>query len=120
MIIDMPPQEFLNLSAQRFDHTSVAWFKNQIEKGVPMAMPFLEIEIEDPKKKIARVYGHEGRHRSAAVAELGYTNAQCILFIRDFVRNGYKKEDLIGWTLMGQKSHAENPNTHENNSFIIK
>lgn len=120
MIIDMPPQEFLNLSAQRFDHTSVAWFKNQIEKGVPMAMPFLEIEIEDPKKKIARVYGHEGRHRSAAVAELGYTNAKCILFIRDFVRNGYKKEDLIGWTLMGQKSHAGNPNTHENNSFIIK
>ena len=120
MIIDMPPQEFLNLSAQRFDHTSVAWFKNQIEKGVPMAMPFLEIEIEDPKKKIARVYGHEGRHRSAAVAELGYTNAQCILFIRDFVRNGYKREDLVGWTLMGQKSHAGNPNTHENNSFIIK
>ena len=120
MIIDMPPQEFLNLSAQRFDHTSVAWFKNQIEKGVPMAMPFLEIEIEDPKKKIARVYGHEGRHRSAAVAELGYTNAQCILFIRDFVRNGYKREDLVGWTLMGQKSHAGNPNTHENNSFVIK
>jgi len=120
MIIDMPPQEFLSLSAEKFEKGSIKWFEEQIKQGVPMAMPFLEIEIENPKKKIARVYGHEGRHRSAAVAELGYTNAQCILFIRDFVRNGYKKEDLIGWTLMGQKSHAGNPNTHENNSFVIK
>lgn len=120
MIVDMPPQEFLNLSAQRYDTSSVEWFKEEIEKGIPMAMPFLEIEIENPKKKIARVYGHEGRHRSAAVAELGYTDAQCILFIRDFIRNGYKKEDIIDWTLMGQKSHPGNKNTHENNSFVIK
>lgn len=120
MIIDMPPQEFLSLSAERFEKGSVEWFEEQIKQGVPMAMPFLEIEIENSKKKIARVYGHEGRHRSLAVSNLGYTQAQCILFIRDFVRNGYKKEDLIGWTLMGQKSHPGNKNTHENNYFVIK
>ena len=122
MIVDMSPQEFLSLSAAHWDKLNIEWFEDQIEKGVPMAMPFLEIEIENPKNKIARVYGHEGRHRSSAVSNLGYTNAQCILFIRDFIRNGYKKEDLVGWTILGQKSHHLNKNkdTHENNSFLIK
>lgn len=120
MIVDMSPQEFLSLSTVNFVKDDIPWFEEQVKNGVPLAMPYLEIEIEDPKKKIARVYGHEGRHRSLAVSNLGYTQAQCILWIRDFTRAGYKKEDLIGWTIMGQKPRIGNKNTHENNSFVIK
>lgn len=120
MIVDMSPQEFLSLSTVNFIKDDIPWFEEQVKNGVPLAMPYLEIEIEDPKKKIARVYGHEGRHRSLAVSNLGYTQAQCILWIRDFIRAGYKKEDLIGWTIMGQKPRIGNKNTHENNSFVIK
>ena len=120
MIVDMSPQEFLSLSTVNFIKDDIPWFEEQVKNGVPLAMPYLEIEIEDPKKKIARVYGHEGRHRSLAVSNLGYTRAQCILWIRDFTRAGYKKEDLKGWTIMGQKPRIGNKNTHENNSFIVK
>ena len=74
----MTPRIFLKLAAnvgygRRSE--SVAYLVNAIKSGQAVAQPFLTIEVPDSWERgqmdgIAKVVGHEGRHRMMALAQV--------------------------------------------------
>ena len=71
----MSPDEFLNLAIDlpenRVDLDSEKFIREQIAKGEPLDTPYLNFELDD--KGVAKVTGHEGRHRARILKEMGVT-----------------------------------------------
>lgn len=102
-IIPLSPQQFLHLTPKQMGKTNVTSLEDVIKKGGEIAMPFLEVEIVDEENKVMAVVGHEGRHRSLAMKNLGVNNGYVILYSRDFYKNKEAfKDGLKGWSLMSQ------------------
>ena len=102
-IVRMSPQQFLDLAPSKMGNRDVTELENAIKSGKEIAMPFLEVEILDKHKKILKIFGHEGRHRSLAMSNLGVTDGYVILNGRDFYRHpDLFKEGLTGWKILGQ------------------
>lgn len=101
-IVKMSPQEFLELTPKGMGSRDVSSLEDVINKGEEIAMPFLEVEILDKENKILSITGHEGRHRSLAMSNLGVNNGYVILDSRDFYRNKELFGDLSEWKILGQ------------------
>jgi len=67
------PDEFLNLAEDlpesQAREESEEFIREQIAKGEPLETPFLTFELDN--KGIAKVTGHEGRHRARVLKEMG-------------------------------------------------
>lgn len=72
--IDMPIQDFLNM-AYRMDSPAASKYEpvmDAIKSGKPLDdIPFLTFNSENG---LAKINGHEGRHRAYALQDLGYTH----------------------------------------------
>ena len=71
----MSPDEFLNL-AKDLPETKVLresekFIREQIAKGEALETPYLTFELDD--KGVAKITGHEGRHRARILKEMGIT-----------------------------------------------
>ena len=79
--ITMSPSEFLNLTPDQTDAQvdldSMKYQREQIAKGEPLETPILLFELDD--KGVATVVGHEGRHRSRILVEMGITEMPVVL-----------------------------------------
>ena len=71
----MSPDEFLNLATDlpetEVSKESDKFIREQIAKGEPLDTPYLNFELDD--KGVAKVTGHEGRHRARILKEMGIT-----------------------------------------------
>ena len=106
-IVKISPQEFLNLAAPKMGDRDVTFFENAIENNQPIAMPFLNVEIDEESHTI-QIVGHEGRHRALAAVNKGAKTGEVILYGKGLnkIRN-----DLSGWTIKGQSGTANAKNT---------
>ena len=106
-IVKISPQEFLNLAAPKMGDRDVTFFENAIENNQPIAMPFLNVEIDEESHTI-QIVGHEGRHRALAAVNKGAKTGEVILYGKGLnkIRN-----DLAGWTIKGQSGTANEQNT---------
>lgn len=106
-IVKISPQEFLNLAAPKMGDRDVTFFENAIENNQPIAMPFLNVEIDEESRTI-QIVGHEGRHRALAAVNKGAKTGEVILYGKGLnkIRN-----DLSGWTIKGQSGTANEKNT---------
>lgn len=106
-IVKISPQEFLNLAAPKMGDRDVTFFENAIDNNQPIAMPFLNVEIDEESRTI-QIVGHEGRHRALAAVNKGAKTGEVILYGKGLnkIRN-----DLSGWTIKGQSGTANEQNT---------
>lgn len=106
-IVKISPQEFLNLAAPKMGDRDVTFFENAIDNNQPIAMPFLNVEINEESHTI-QIVGHEGRHRALAAVNKGAKTGEVILYGKGLnkIRN-----DLSGWTIKGQSGTANEQNT---------
>ena len=74
------PRNFHRLAKlRRYEDSNVEFLMQKMKEGVPVAPPFLQIEIEDDK---ISVYGHEGRTRTEAAKRLnGNELIPVVLFV---------------------------------------
>lgn len=106
-VVKISPQEFLNLAAPKMGSRDVTFFENAIDNKQPIAMPFLNVEIDEESRTI-QIVGHEGRHRALAAVNKGAKTGEVILYGRGLnkIRN-----NLSGWTIRGQRGTANEQNT---------
>lgn len=83
ILIEMPIDDFLNL-AESLNQTEstkkrVSDLVESIKQNGLKEIPFLSIESMGSKTFNLKVYGHEGRHRSLALKELGYTHMPVLM-----------------------------------------
>jgi hypothetical protein len=77
-LVHMSPADFLGLIPSEFDQDKLNNTRQLAAKGVPFkSVPTLSF-IHDGKGN-AKVYGHEGRHRSMALHELGVQQMPVIM-----------------------------------------
>lgn len=102
-IINMSPQQFLNMTPKKMGNRDTTDLENAIKNGNEIAMPFLDVAVADAANKILKIVGHEGRHRSLAMQNLGVQNGYVILNSKDFYRQPSLFADgLKGWKLLPQ------------------
>jgi hypothetical protein len=85
-LITLTPDEFLNLSPdlmQKPDPKRLGFIEDAIAKGKKLDAPFLYMTDKDG---VAKVTGHEGRHRALALKKMGINEMPVIL-----------KSDRIRW-----------------------
>lgn len=106
-VVKISPQEFLNLAAPKMGDRNVTFFENAIDNNQPIAMPFLNVEIDEESRTI-QIVGHEGRHRALAAVNKGAKTGEVILYGKGLnkIRN-----NLSGWTIKGQQGTANEQNT---------
>lgn len=103
-VVKMSPQQFLNMTPKNMGNRDVTDLENAIKNGNEIAMPFLNVAVADAANKILKIVGHEGRHRSLAMQNLGVENGYVILDSKDFYRNPELfKDGLKGWKLVPEK-----------------
>lgn len=73
--IDMPIQDFLNMAKRQSEPDMYKYnrVKNAVEQGIPLKdIPYLSFNSDN--KGLAKISGHEGRHRALVLQEKGYTH----------------------------------------------
>lgn len=106
-VVRMSPQQFLNMTPKKMGDTNTSVLEEAIKNGNEIAMPFLDVAVADAEKKQLKIVGHEGRHRSLAMQNLGVENGYVILNSKDFYRQPELFADgLNGWTLLPQGEDA--------------
>jgi len=92
----MTPDEFLHLNPTRRDELSKD-IKDRIQAGLPIASPWLDVEINDAGQ--LQVFAHEGRGRAMVLQEmLGPGEA---MPVNIFVRGGLRAHDLTEEQVLG-------------------
>lgn len=103
-VVKLSPAQFLAMAAPKMGYTDVSELENAIKGGQEIAMPFLNVKVLDAANKLLKVEGHEGRHRSLAMKNLGVENGYAILDSKDFYKTPELfKDGLKGWKLVPEK-----------------
>lgn len=103
-VVKMSPSWFLSLTPYKMGSRDVSNLENVINNGEEIAMPFLTVEVADADKKTLRVIGHEGRHRSLAMRNLGVNNGYVVLESKDFYRHPELfKDGIANWRIIPQE-----------------
>ena len=103
-VVKMSPSWFLSLTPYKMGDKDVSKLEDVINSGGEIAMPFLTVEVADTDKKTLRVIGHEGRHRSLAMQNLGVNNGYVVLESKDFYRHPELfKDGIANWRIIPQE-----------------
>lgn len=89
VLVEMRPEQFLNLTPilERPRMDSVEYLQERLVKGLPIDIPFLDIDI-----RLCEVQNHEGRHRAYASKMVGLNKIPVVIYLRDGFKYLDKKE----------------------------